>query len=156
VLTAFGSIALAMGALVYLTDRAASRALLMSGIHLTLSGPLFGALGQWLPSFVHPFAFSLFTAAVLPPGRVSARRACVVWCLLNIAFELGQLRPVSVFLAQAMRAHLGSTAPVTLIANYLLRGTFDPGDIVAAVLGALTAAAVLNHVQPTTELHHAH
>ena len=24
-------------------------------------GALFGPLGQWLPSFVHPFAFSLLT-----------------------------------------------------------------------------------------------
>jgi hypothetical protein len=155
-LVALGGLALAIGVLVYQTDRAASRAPLIPGIHLPLRGPLFGALGQWLPSFVHPFAFSLFTAAALSPGPVSARRACVAWCVLNIAFELGQLRPVAAVLAEAMRGPLGGTPAVKLLTNYFLRGTFDLGDIVAAVLGALTAAAVLNHLQPTTESQHAH
>ena len=165
VLIALGGLALAGGVLVYLTDRAASRALWIPGIHLplngslsrSLSGPLFGPVGQWLPSFVHPFAFSLFTAAALPPGFVSARRACVAWCVVNIVFELGQLRPVGVFLAEAMRGPLGRTPAVTQLANYFLRGTFDPGDIVAAVLGALAAAVVLSRFQqPATESHHAH
>ncbi len=156
VLIALGGLALAIGGLVYLTDRAASRALLIPGIHLLLREPLFGAVGQWLPSFVHTFAFSLFTAAALPPGFVSARRACVGWCVLNLAFELGQLRPVAEFLAGAMRDQLGSTPPVRLLANYFLRGTFDLGDIVAAVLGALAAAAVLSRLQAAKESHHAH
>ena len=155
VLIALGSLALALGVLVYLTDRAAFRALLIPGIHLPLRGLLFGSLGQWLPSFVHPFGFSLITAAVLRPGPGSAQRACMAWCLVNIAFGLAQLRSVAAFLAEAMRDHLGSTRPVTLLANYFLRGTFDPGDIVAAVLGALTAAAVLRHLQPATESPHA-
>ncbi len=142
-LAAIGCFGLAIGVLVYLTDRAASRAVLMPTIGSHAGMHLFGVVGLWLPSFVHPFAFSLFTAAALPSRRMPRYGACVAWCAVNVAFEIGQHPQVRQHLAAFLEAALGRTPIVRSLANYFLRGTFDLGDIAAALLAAFAAAVVL-------------
>jgi len=141
-LGAAGCLALGVGVLVYLSDRDASRALLIPAVAALAGGHLFGALGQWLPSFVHPFAFGLFSAAVLPPRAGPRYGACVVWCAVNVAFELGQHPWVREPLAEALQS-AAWTPLARPLANYFLRGTFDVGDIAAAVLGGSAAAVLL-------------
>ncbi len=155
ILAAAGCLALAMGILVYLTDRDGSRAMLIPTIGALAGGNVFGALGQWLPSFVHPFAFSLFTAAALPPCPRPRYAACAVWCAVNVAFELGQHPLVRVRLAGALHDHFGRISLVRPLENYFLRGTFDVGDILAAALGALAAAGLLRLMQRWPQHHHA-
>ena len=137
------SVALLLGALVYLTDRDASQALLIPDLGARSASRLFGALGQWLPSFVHPLAFSLFTAACLPAWAGPRYGACAAWGAVNIAFEIGQHPQLRALWADALRAGEAPAAWIQALARYFARGTFDHGDIVAAVLGALAAAAVL-------------
>ena len=89
------------------------------------------------PTFVHVVAFSLITAAVV---RLTTRRAllvCATWAVIEIAFELLQL-PV---LGSRLLSH-AALPSVPLVRNYIA-GTFDPADIIAAVLGAAFAAYVL-------------
>ena len=100
---------------------------------------IFGALGQWLPSFLHPFAFGLLTAAALPTRSTLRYGGCAAWGLVNVAFELGQHPAASAWWAESLQGG-GVSAR---LAAYFVRGTFDPGDIVAAGVGALAAAAVL-------------
>ena len=154
-LVALGCLGLAVGVLVYLTDREASRAVLVPTFEWLAGSHLFGAIGQSLPSFAHTFAFSLFTAAALPPCSRAAYPACVAWCAVNIAFEVGQHERFSAHLAEMLQGSLGALPMSRPLANYFLRGTFDVGDIVAAVAGALLAAAVLRLLQRTWEGHHA-
>lgn len=104
-----GTAAFAVGVVVYLTDRAPHHPAL-----------LFGAAGQWLPSFIHVFAFSLFTAAASARRDAPNYGACVGWWAVNVAFECGQHPSL-----------------------HWVRGTFDPADIAAATLGAISAALVL-------------
>jgi len=151
---AAGSLALAAGLLVYLTDRDAARAVLIPEVAALAGSKLFGALGQWLPSFVHPFAFGLFTAAALPPRSAWRHRACAAWCAINLAFECGQHPLASAPLAEVLGGFRNSWLGRTL-ANYFLLGTFDGGDIVAAVLGSLAAVALLWLMQDSTEKVHA-
>ena len=89
-LAALGCLALAAGTLVYLTDRDPSRAALIPAIPALAGLGLFGGPGAWLPSFVHPFAFSLFTAAIQPARRSPAYWACALWWAINVAFEIAQ------------------------------------------------------------------
>ena len=154
-LAAIACLALAVGVLVYLTDRDTSHAVLIPAVGALAGSHLFGALGQWLPSFVHPFAFSLFTAAALPPRSASRYGACAAWCAVNVAFELGQHPRVSARLAEALQGSFAQTALTRPLANYFLRGTFDVGDIVAAVIGAFAAAGVLHFMQRASENDHA-
>ena len=142
-----GALALAIGLIVYLTERDPSRAALIPAAAALATGPLVGVLGQWLPSFVHPLAFSLFTAAARRAWTPPAYGACLAWWAVNVAFEVGQhpvvAAPVAAWLAELPQ--LGSIQ--ALLAAYFLRGTFDPIDLLAATLGALAAAAMLRAVQ---------
>jgi len=138
-----GALALVVGILVYLTDRPGPVAARIPVLGALAGHHLFGDLGQWLPSFVHPFAFSLFTAAVLPRRSAWQYAACLGWGAVNLAFEVGQHPRFSAALAGALQTAFGSSPWVQRVANYFTLGTFDGGDIVAAVLGSLAAAAVL-------------
>lgn len=155
VLVVAGCLAVALGLLVYAADRPAGHALLIPAFPAFMAGRLFGTLGQWLPSFVHPFAFSLFTAAALSSRATPWYEACIAWCAVNVAFEVGQHPQISARLATVIDDVLGQSPPARALANYFVHGTFDIGDIVAAVLGALAAAAVLRLTQSFLERHHA-
>lgn len=146
---------LLLGVLVYLTDRPVASGALVPHVAALAGHPVFGAVGQWLPSFVHPFAFSLLTAAALPARGAFRYGACVAWGVVNLAFELGQHAALQRALAQALTDAFGSSAPVRGLADYFLRGTFDPGDAIAILLGALAAAAVLGRAGPREERSHA-
>jgi len=154
-LAALACLALAMGVLVYLADREPSHAALIPSVQVLAASHLFGTLGQWLPSFVHPFAFSLLAAAALPPRMARRYGACAAWCAVNVLFEIGQHPQVSAPLAHALQRWFGTTWPTRALANYFLRGTFDVGDILAAMLGALAAAGVLYLFRPVVENDHA-
>ena len=145
-LVLIGCVALSLGLLVYLADRVGSHAVLVPSIAALEGRNLFGALGQWLPSFVHPLAFSLFTAAVLQPGAAARWGACTFWGLVNVAFEVGQHQALVSAWSAALRGDVGDWAIPRSMLNYFLRGTFDPYDVCAALLGALAAGAVLKCV----------
>ena len=135
-LAALAGWALTLGGLVYLTQRHG-----------------FGAAGAWLPSLVHPFAFGLLTALALPATWRQA--GCAAWGAVNGVFELGQHPSVGAPLAEALQAGLGGSAPVSLLADYFVLGSFDGRDLAAAVLGALAAAAVLRRLPTHQEPAHA-
>ena len=142
-LFALGCLALGVGVLVYLTDRDPSRAALVPAIAALSQSHLFGAVGLSLPSFVHPFAFSLFTATLQPARRAPAYWACGLWWAINVAFEIGQAPSVSAEVADMLPRFLGQTWLATTLSDYLLRGTCAVADLVAATAGAAAAAAVL-------------
>ena len=152
---AIGCLALALGLLVYLADRDARHAVLIPAVAALAGSSLFGVLGQWLPSFVHPFAFSLFTAATSPSRASAGYSACVAWWAVNVVFELAEYPGINRAVAQAAEGVLGRSWPARLLSNYVLRGTFDVGDLIAATAGAVTAATVLYLVH-RLEVDHEH
>mgnify|MGYP001048704095 CR=1 FL=1 len=91
VLVSMAVLALSAGLLLYLGDRPAGSAWLIPALPLLQGMNLFGSAGAWLPSFVHPFAFALLTAAALPDRASWRYGACLGWLVVNAAFELGQL-----------------------------------------------------------------
>ncbi|MEO8487861.1 MAG: hypothetical protein ABI585_16160 [Betaproteobacteria bacterium] len=138
-----GCVSLSVGVLVYLADRVASHAALIPSIDALGGLHLFGALGQWLPSFVHPLAFSLFTAAVLKRGAAAYGGACAFWAAVDVAFEVGQHPALAATWTAALHGELGEWAIARATLRYFLLGTFDPYDVCAAMLGALLAGAAL-------------
>jgi hypothetical protein len=152
-LPAIGSLALVLGTLVYVTDRDAAHALLFPKILALHTGPIFGVLGPWLPSFVHPFAFSLFTAAALQRSASPAYGACAAWWAVNIAFEAGQHAQISGRLVESLHLVFGHTWLTRMLSSYFLRGGFDVADIVAVTAGALAAAVVLYLAHPSEARH---
>lgn len=150
-----GCLAFAVGLLVYLMDRDASKPALIPSVAWLAGSNVFGALGGWLPSFVHTFAFSLLTAAVLPERSVPRYGACIAWFAVNVVFEVGQHPLVSVRLAEALQGGPGGSPLTQPLASYFVHGTFDPGDIVAGLFGALAAGAVLRLMHRGREENHA-
>ena len=146
---------LAVGVLLYLSDRQSSRTLLIPAVQGLAGLHLFGAVGLWLPSFIHTFSFSLFTAVALGPGRVPRHGACAAWCLINVAFEFGQQAQFKAYWADALQGGWASAPWARPLAQYFLRGTFDMADVAAAVAGAVAAAALLHVLQTTVETDHA-
>lgn len=120
VLLASGIAALCAGVAVYALDRPpASVGFLPHG--LAAGSGMFGALSGPLPTFVHSMAFALITAALLAPTRRAALLACAAWAAINIVFEVSQ-HPI-----------------FRDFAGFGLRGSYDPFDLLAAVLGAAAA-----------------
>jgi len=154
-LVGLGLLVLLVGVLPYLTDRSASRMLLIPAVQGLASVNLFGMVGQWLPSFAHTLGFSLLTAAALGLGAAPRHGACAAWCLINAAFEFGQHLHFKAQLADAVQGGWGSAPWARPLAQYFLRGTFDWADMAAAVAGALAAAAVLSLLHPDVEFKHA-
>jgi hypothetical protein len=139
-LVAMGIVGLAVGALVYATDRDRAHAMLFPALSTLTTGPVFGEAGLWLPSFAHPFGFSLFTAAA---ARRSAYGACGAWWAINMVFEFAQHPQLSMRFAEAMNSLAGQTWLSRALSNYALRGSFQLDDLLAATAGALAAAGVL-------------
>lgn len=145
-LLAIGLIALAAGVLVYLTDRNASSVALLPGITVLAKTAVFGSAGGWLPSLLHPFAFSLFGAAACPANTAPPYWICVAWFSTNALFEIAQHPGANAAVAEAITDILGPIWLTHMLSNYVLHGTFDVLDLVAAAAGALAAAAVLRLV----------
>ena len=142
-LALLGCMCLSVGLLVYLADRRPSAAPLVPAIAALGGRNVFGALGQWLPSFAHPLAFSLFTAAALRPGMAACWGACAFWGGVNVAFEVGQHPALASAWSAALHGGAGDWAIARHLVNYFLRGTFDPYDLCAATLGALAGGGLL-------------
>lgn len=116
---------LALGALAYLAPRPFT------------SVPGVGAVvGSW-PTFAHVGAMTLLTFAVLGVGRRALLGATATWTAFGLAAEALQ-HPAWASLAFPGGGAGGRFTP----ASYAHRGTFDPVDLVAAVLGGLVAGAV--------------
>lgn len=152
---AAGGLALAVGTLVYLADRDPARAMALPGFAVLATGPLFGAAADWLPSFVHVFAFSLFGAAAWPHARRPAYGACAFWWAVDLAFEAAQQPQWRAALATALPSGLEDFAPTGWVARYAQQGRFDPADLLAVTAGALAAAGVLFCVHSLRETPHA-
>ena len=127
--TAIAVAALAVGVAVYVLDRPPGSAYLLPRDATLYSGTAswFGGVGDWIPAFLHVFAFSLLSAALLSASRAAAACACVAWWAIDSLFELGQ--------HPAIGPHLGVA--------YFVRGSFDPADLLATAAGALCAYATL-------------
>ena len=92
-------------------------------------------------------AFGLLTAAALPTRSTLRYGGCATWGLVNVAFELGQHPAASAWWAESLQGG-GVSAR---LAAYFVRGTFDPGDIVAAGVGALWRRRCLTSLQSRWE-----
>jgi hypothetical protein len=147
-LVAAGSLALALGVLVYVTDRSAAHVAFFPALTPPGSLHVFGAAGAWLPSLVHPFAFALFTAAVRPPGGSPAYSACALWWLIGVTFEASQAPAVGAALGPVLDRLPLPSPWIGAVGRYMAFGTFDTADVIATTVGACAAAAVLRSIHP--------
>ena len=149
-----GVAALALGTLVYVSDRPPGGTALPDSINLYGILPaLFGAIGHSLPAFAHVFAFSLLTAACLGSGRYVTVAACATWLLVDTGFELGQHPSLAPYLAAAVPGWFQEIPILGRAAGYFVNGTFDLWDLAAIFAGTLAAYATLTLIAQRSACH---
>ena len=146
-LLALAGLALLLGVAVYGLDRPPGSAwFLPAAWSLAGSARPLGVIAGQLPEFLHVFAFSLLTAALLPETRRAAWSACATWWLIDSLFELGQHPKLAPLLATAT----GGLRGIPLLEHtpgYFTHGVFDPLDLLAIATGALAAALCIQWVR---------
>jgi hypothetical protein len=133
--------ALLVGLLFYILSRPADSVYLFTlfSYSPTHYSNLFGVVGEWLPSFIHTYAFILLTVLVVGSGPRVIIISSLFWVGIGWLFEWGQHTVVSVHLVTHMPEWFSTIPVLENSANYFLYGTFDPLDLAAVVVGALAA-----------------
>jgi hypothetical protein len=142
-----GALALLIGSLVYLVDRAPDQTYFVysTGITISLYSPLpnpLGLIGNSLPAFLHAFSFILITGGLVSYRKRGYLIICLCWFVVDGVFELGQK-----FDSWASKTIPDWFAGLPVLENtesYFLQGTFDVIDLAAITLGALIAYFVLS------------
>jgi len=138
-----GVIVLIIGVFVYLVDRSSTSVYLIPDSWFLGDSipPVFGAIGDHLPTFAHTFAFILFTSAVLEPWRWSAVVACTGWWAVGSVFEVAQSDAWAVAIAARVPAWFADWPLLDNVANYFIAGQFDRVDLVS--IGVATVGAFI-------------
>ena len=102
----------------------------------TASG-IFFTLGQSLPTFIHVFAFSLLTAALVASSKQNYAAVCLFWFGINVLFEFGQ--KFDGWVIQFIPDFFSDIAFLENTKNYFIKGRFDYVDLFSIILGALAA-----------------
>ncbi len=145
-------IALSIGLLVYLLDRQPDRVYFLSHAFSLAHGqhPLFGAMGNYLPTFVHVYAFILLTVAIVGSSNNRLLRICTLWFVMAALFECGQHPLLAPRIAASLPAWFAHIPILDNTAAYFLKGTFDLLDLLSIALGTisgyLTAVLIRNRL----------
>ena len=106
-----------------------------------LLGPFRGAF----PEFIHPFAFSLIGIGLAAHTRRGRILICMVFGGINLLFELAQYFRGAVL---GLRQNTFEGVPILENSwNYCQKGTFSQFDLIAIVLGAVSAFMVSEYIQ---------
>lgn len=137
-----GLITLFLGTMVYLTDRIPEQIYFFhsSFYHISLHNSipnLFGSIGNSLPSFIHVFSFALITAGFIGWRKRGCFLICASWALVNCIFELGQ--KYNSWLIKLIPDWFARIPFLENTENYFVHGTFDYIDLVAIVIGSISA-----------------
>lgn len=140
-----GACALVVGSLVYLLDRPPNSVYFVPEA-LSLyrpGGSVFGAIGNHLPTFFHVLAFALLTSAAAGCRTLACLTAAVVgWTLVDGLFEVAQYDTMAKWIVQHIPGWFEHVPILDNTRAYLLRGEFDPRDLVSIALGGLSAFAL--------------
>ncbi|MGA9031832.1 MAG: hypothetical protein WB402_04860 [Sulfuricaulis sp.] len=135
------AVALSVGLLVYLLGRQPEHVyFLFHGFSLAHGHhSLFGVPGNYLPSFVHVYAFILLTVAVAGFSKARLIGTCAAWFVVASLFEVAQHPAISPIIAVAVPAWFARVPILDNTAAYFLNGTFDPLDLLFIALGTIAA-----------------
>lgn len=133
--------ALGVGVLVYMLDRQAEFVYFLPGwLSLnSMTGSFFGSIGNYLPTFIHVYAFILLTVVVAVPSITKLIPVCLVWFTLDSLFEVAQLHPIAQWIGRHTPGWFSGIPFLENTADYFLMGTFDALDLLSIATGTLAA-----------------
>ncbi|MAF84210.1 MAG: hypothetical protein CL797_08920 [Chromatiales bacterium] len=138
-MVAVGFAALAVGTLIYIFDRSATAVYFVpdSSILASTTPLLFGALGNYLPAFLHTLAFALFANAIA--GRHHIGLICIGWFVAEVIFELAQIDTIAFSISGFLPGWIAEWPILENISSHFMTGQFDTLDILFLMLGGVTA-----------------
>jgi len=138
-----GVLAILVGSAIYLTQRSPDQTYVFILLPKWFSGyralprlPI--ALSGSLPTFMHALSFSIITGSLFRPRTSTYAGVCILWFLIELAFELGQ--GPGRWIAYSMPTWMDG---LSVIREYFIFGTFDLLDILSAFLGSIAAFLLL-------------
>ena len=140
-------LALGIGVLVYLLDRQPDNVYFIPG-WVSIAGsvnPIFGQIGNNLPTFIHVYAFILLTVIIMSPSPGKVFWICVTWFSVDSLFELAQLTQIANWIAEHVPAWFIGIPFLENTAAYFLAGTFDILDIISIAMGTVTAYLTIRY-----------
>jgi len=147
--------ALCMGVLLYALDRQHDHVYFLS-IWTPANYPairVFGTLGNYLPTFIHVYAFILLNVAVAAPAMNKIIPICLAWFTLDSLFEVAQIATSARWIAQHTPDWFSGIPFLENTANYFLSGTFDVLDLLSIAAGTI-AAYITIRISPGRKLAH--
>lgn len=146
-----GVLALVLGVLLYVLDRPAAQTYFVpEAVSLfQQNSKFFGAIGNQLPTLLHAFAFCLITCGIFSASRWNALGICVLWVLIDGAFEIGQQSDIANVIAEVVPDWFSQIPVLENTRSYFLYGHFDPLDLLSIVLGAGAAYGVARATERT-------
>lgn len=132
---------LAIGVLVYLLDRPSGSVYFIPGWITSADNlnPVFGHIGNHLPTFVHVYVLILLTAVVAVPSIAKLIPVCLSWVTLDCLFEIAQLNQIAQWIGSHTPTWFSGIPFLDNTGNYFLSGTFDVLDILSIAMGAFAA-----------------
>ncbi len=106
-----------------------------------------GGFANSLPSFLHVFGFSMLCAGIIGATNNSYIVICSLWALINVSFELLQSDYLLAVIQHDFLNGLLSVFISNWLQNYSLNTVFDDRDVLAILLGAISAYWVLKQTQ---------
>lgn len=135
------SSALMVGLCIYLLDRQPETVYFISR-WFSANGevnPVFGMLGNYLPTFLHVYAFILLTVVVFAQSYRQIVIICLSWLTIDSLFEIAQIDFISQSIASQTPDWFVGVPFLENTANYLMMGTFDVFDLLSIVAGTIAA-----------------
>lgn len=136
-----GLIALIIGVVLYVYDRQMSSVYFVPDIlNQHKSGTsVFGLIGYYLPSFLHVFAFCWISVGILGNNPERVMFICLFWLFVDGNFELAQNDAIASVIVPFIPDWFKGIPFLENTAAYLLKGRFDPVDLAAIYIGAITS-----------------
>lgn len=133
--------ALLAGVVLYLVDRPPGSVyfLPVPSPYPFETGAVFGILGDWLPTFLHVYAFILLTVCAAGPGAHRVVPICMTWFAVDTLFELGQIPAIARMISALVPDAFMGIPFLENTAGYFLTGTFDVLDLVSIAAGTVAA-----------------
>lgn len=148
---------LCIGVLVYVLDRQPGSAYFIPNwFALTINfSPIFGEIGNYLPTFIHTFAFILLTVIIVAPSSLQVVLICIAWLAVDSLFEIAQITSIAYWIAGHVPGWFAGVPFLENTSAYFINGTFDSLDLVSIAAGTVTAFLVIK-VGQYGRKHHVH
>lgn len=80
---------------------------------------------------------------VIGCGKRGGLLVCLIWMLINAAFEIGQHQDIAPVVVKLLPGWFSHLPILSNTASYFTHGVFDPYDLLSLMMGAVVAYVVI-------------